>query len=364
MGVGYGLTSWLFGPMLYNWGYSSYYNPYYSAGGYGRTAIVQPIVYNYAQPIDATTPPPEDTVTTQAMSAFDQAREAFRQGDYSRALDVTDQALRQVPNDPTLHEFRALVLYALGRYDEAAAALYAVLSVGPGWDWSTMIGLYANPDTYTQQLRALENDIAKNPRSAADRFVLAYQYLTMGHIPQATAELKDVVTLQPKDQVSAQLVQQLQQSQNSPDGAPPAQGAAPAPSPVSAPPGNPAEAPPSGPAGGAPPGGPAGGAPPAGPAPTGKEGKLEGTWTAQPSPETTITVTFPDPAHFVWKVSHQGQEHQFQGETSFANGILTLAQDQNNAMVGDVTWKDSGHFQFKVLGGGPSDPGLSFAKSS
>jgi hypothetical protein len=41
-----------------------------------------------------------------------------------------------------------------------------------------------------------------------------------------------------------------------------------------------------------------------------------------------------------------------------------MAQDQNNAMVGDVVWKDPTHFQFKVLGGGPSDPGLTFTKTS
>ena len=94
--------------MLYNWGYSNYNNPYYGGSGYGGTNVVQqPIVYNYAQPIDATAPPPEDSVTTQAMTTFDQARETFKQGDYSRALDLTDQCFEQVPNDPTLHEFRA-----------------------------------------------------------------------------------------------------------------------------------------------------------------------------------------------------------------------------------------------------------------
>ena len=51
-------------------------------------------------------------------------------------------------------------------------------------------------------------------------------------------------------------------------------------------------------------------------------------------------------------------------ESSYVNGILTMAQDQNNAMVGDVVWQDPNHFQFKVLGGGPSDPGLTFTKSS
>ena len=75
-------------------------------------------------------------------------------------------------------------------------------------------------------------------------------------------------------------------------------------------------------------------------------------------------MTFQDQDHFTWKVAHQGQEHEFQGSSSYVNGILTLAQDQDNAMVGDLNWQDPNHFQFKVLGGGPSDPGLTFAKTS
>jgi tetratricopeptide (TPR) repeat protein len=356
LGMGYGLSSWLFGPMLYNWGYSSYSNPYYGGYGAGAAPVVvqQPVIYDYSQPIDATAAPPDENVTNQSMATFDQARDAFRQGDYPRALDLIDQALRQLPNDPTLHEFRALTLFALKRYDEAAAGIYAVLSVGPGWDWTTLIGLYDNPEAYTQQLRALENYVGKNPQSAAGRFVLAYHYLTEGHPDVALGQLKEVVRLQPKDQLSAQLVQQLSQSLNPAAPVQVAQN-------TNAPPSQDTNAPP----------GP-GSVSPATPAPTaaanpppaGQEGKLEGTWTAQPAPDTKITVSFQDQGHFVWKVNHQGQEHQFQGDSSYTNGILTLAQDQNNAMVGDVNWQDPNHFQFKVLGGGPSDPGLTFTKSS
>ena len=127
--------------------------------------VGQPVVYDYSQPINSTAPTPDETVTNQAMAIFDQARDAFKQADYKAALDLADQALRQLPNDPTLHEFRALCLFALGRYDEAAASLYAVLSVGPGWDWTTLINLYGNPETYTQQVRALESYCNQNPKS-------------------------------------------------------------------------------------------------------------------------------------------------------------------------------------------------------
>jgi tetratricopeptide (TPR) repeat protein len=348
MGLGYGLSSWLFGPMLYNWGYSSYSNPYWGGGGYGGTTAVvqQPIIYDYSQPIDATSAPAEEGVVNQAMTVFDQAREAFKQGDYNRALELTDQALRQVPNDPTLHEFRALGLFALQRYQEAAAALYAVLSVGPGWDWTTLINLYNNPETYTQQLRALESHCSQNPKDPAARFVLAYHYLTQGHVEAALDQFKVVVALQPKDQLAAQLVQQLEQARNSASQTQLAQGSGNPPSTATTPVANPGSNP--------------------APAPTTpvKEGKVEGTWVAQPTKDTTITLTFNQPDHFVWKVSHLGQEHQFAGSYSDVNGTLTLAQDQNNALVGNVVFQDDNHFQFKVLGGGPGDPGLNFTKSS
>src|SRR5262249_34746526 len=108
-----------------------------------------------------------------------------------------------------LHEFRALCLFALKRYDEAAGVLYAVLSVGPGWDWSTLIGLYPDVDTYTAQLRALEDDAVAKPRSAPDRFVLAYHYLTQGHNAAAVGVLRQVVALKPDDTLSAKLLNQL-----------------------------------------------------------------------------------------------------------------------------------------------------------
>ena len=80
----------------------------------------------------------------------------------------------------------------------------------------------------------------------------------------------------------------------------------------------------------------------------GKEGKLEGMWTAQPSPDTVITVTFQDQGHFTWKVTRKGKDQQFGGTSTFENGILTLVQDQNsNAMVGnvDLAGRDTLHLQ-------------------
>jgi tetratricopeptide (TPR) repeat protein len=339
--MGWGLSSWMYGPMLYNYGYSNYSNPYYG-GGYGGNSLVaqQPAIYDYSQPINAQSMPPVQAVTDQAASTFDTARQAFKGGDDPRALRLVDLALRSTPDDPTLHEFRALTLFALKRYDEAAPALYAVLSVRPGWDWTTLIRLYGDPETYTQQLRALEAFTTQNPQSAPAHFVLAYHYLTEEYADAAVRRFKLVTALQPKDALSAQLIQQLEHplQQAAATGLAQPEGstaAAPAVQTV------------------------------ADTAPTGNAGKIEGTWTAQPSIDMNIGVTFREGGRFTWKVSRQGQDQQFQGKSSNENGILTLVQDQNNnTIMGKLHWTDETHFVFKVMGAGSGDPGLSFTKTS
>ena len=51
----------------------------------------------------------------------------------------------------------------------------------PGWDWTTLCSLYADVDTYTEQLRALEHYVTANPNAIEARFLLVYHYMTSGH---------------------------------------------------------------------------------------------------------------------------------------------------------------------------------------
>jgi Tfp pilus assembly protein PilF len=322
LGLGWGLAAWGYGGGLYNWGYMPYYDPYYVAS---PVVVDQPVAaYDYSQPIDTTSTQPEQSVTDQAVQLFDAARASFKQGDYAQALQQCDQALAKMPNDPALHEFRALVLFALRRYDEAAAALYAVLSVGPGWDWTTLISLYPSVDVYTEQLRALESYCLAHPDSASARFVLAYQYLTEGHNDAAVNALKWVVKLKPDDGLSKQLLQQLSAQNTGTDQAPPEAA-------------------------------PANTAPPAG-------ATLEGTWTARPSKDTTVTLTIKPGGSFTWRVQQKGQPREFSGTSTYGDGILTLAPANGPALVGNVSWQDPTHMTFHVVGDSPDNPGLSFSK--
>src|SRR5262249_56341432 len=116
-------------------------------------------------------------VSEEAVAKFDQARAAFLEGNYDQALKLTDEAVAKLPHDAVLHEFRSLVLFALKRYTESAAAIHAVLAVGPGWDAKTLSGLYPDMSTYTAHLRALEAARNQNQRDADLRLLVGYHYL-------------------------------------------------------------------------------------------------------------------------------------------------------------------------------------------
>jgi tetratricopeptide (TPR) repeat protein len=176
-------------------------------------------VFNYSQPLP---PSPADIVddaeaiqaADSAIEVFDRAREAFYAGDYKEALALVDNAIHVLPTDATLHEFRALCLFALKDYKQAAATLYAVLAAGPGWDWETMHSLYADVETYTEQLRALEAFQKANPKSAEASFVLAYHYLVLGHLDAAIKHLENVVVLLPESELSRELLTALKEESN------------------------------------------------------------------------------------------------------------------------------------------------------
>jgi tetratricopeptide (TPR) repeat protein len=190
-----------------------------------RTIIQAPIDYSQPLPLPVTAAeadedteePPTDPAAEQAVAIFDEGRAAFRRGDYATALARVDEAIKQLPSDATLHEFRALTLFAMRKFPEAAETIYAVLAAGPGWNWETLHDLYADPNEYTAQLRALEDFVNRNPDIAAGRFLLAYHYLVINAQDAAIRQLERVTRLQPDDQLSAELLSALRQGSALPD---------------------------------------------------------------------------------------------------------------------------------------------------
>lgn len=218
-----------------------------------------------------------------------------------------------------------LALFALSRYQPSAAAVHSILAVGPGWNWTTMIGLYGDDQQkYTEQLRALEAYSQSNPDSSAAHFLLAYHYLTASHTDSAEKELKKVVELTPKDQVAAQLLAVIAkpQTEGSPTTPPAAPGSTEKPMTATA---------------------------------------LVGDWTSRRDDGSTIQLKFANDSKFTWIYTAGGKTQQFSGTSADANGLLALQRDDGNAMMAHVTATDGGGFRFRLQGGPPNDPGLIFS---
>ncbi len=328
----WGVTGWWLGSAVYDWGYVPYYNPYYTESYvFGPTTIdyEQPVqVVDYGDQSDGANVP---AVSPEATQHADAARQAFYDQDYRRAMSEIDQALGLMPGDPAFHEFRALILFAIGEYRAAAAAVHSLLAVGPGWDWTTMIGLYANEDIYTKQLRALENFRRDHPNDAAARFLLAYHYLTMGHTQAAAVELKAVVQLQPQDRVAAQLLQMITSAPNQAGQAGP-----PTAPDESTPPAEVNNGPPI------------------------DAQSLYGTWTARREDGSVIQLNLTPDARFTWRFSQGDKSHQFSGTATVANNLLVLQQGNGESMVGRVVPSSGRGFHLYLVGGPPNDPGLTF----
>jgi tetratricopeptide (TPR) repeat protein len=308
----------------WSWGYWPYYNPYYAGPLVGSAG------FDYSQPIvvaQAVASPPGIqtglTAEEQATPLLDAARNAFMQGDYKSALAQVDQAIAQVPNDTVLHEFRGLVLFALGQYKEAAAVDYAVLSAGPGWDWTTLSALYPNVDVYTEQLRALEQYAKSNPAASDAKFLLAENYLTCGHTDAAAAQLTAVVQLDPKDRLSAQLLSSISASGTTE---------------------------------------PAVSSQPAAPAKPADAASLVGNWTATRADSATIKLALAGDGKFTWALDRNGKQQQFSGTYTVADNLLVLKQGDSPMMVGQVASLVNDRFNFKLAGNNPSDPGLTFVR--
>jgi Flp pilus assembly protein TadD len=328
-----GLTWWGANSLGYQFGYSDYSNPYYteSMPAYYTEPIVNiPIeltqqTTTVAAPIQETaaaaaTPP---GVSAEAVSIFDQARAAFLQGQYDQALTLTDKAVAQMPRDAVLHEFRSLVLFALQRYAESAAAIHSVLDVSPGWDWKTLCGLYPSADVYTSQLRTLESARDKNPKATELRFLLGYHYLTCGHLEQALSEFRRTVELQPNDSVSASLVATLSPRDVQPAQAPTAE----------APKGIPADS-------------------------------IVASWTAAGKGKEKYSMALRKDGSFTWGFTRGTSKQQVKGVYTLEGNVLAMEPDSGGVMLAELTVKEPDTLHFKMIGGAKDDPGLEFRRGS
>lgn len=317
------MTGAVVGDTPWCWGYYPYYNPYYT-----EVIVIDNTTVDYSRPLAVASPASGVSATSstvaenQAEQLMNAARNAFARGDYAAAMRQINQAIAKKPNDAALHEFRALVLFATKDYKASAAAVYAVLSMGPGWDWATLCGCYLNVETYTAQLRALEQYRDNNLNAPEARFLLAYHYLCGGHPEAAADELKEVVRLNPKDTLSAQMLAGISGDKSE---------SIPVPDPESVP-AEPLDA-----------------------------ASLVGDWVASRSDGESFVLKLAD-GNYSWKYTKDSASQEYSGAYTVADNLLILKRNGNPVMIGQVKLLDGNRFNFKLAGENPTDPGLTFTK--
>lgn len=322
-----GLTWWGVNSLGYQFGYSDYYNPYYTESMpayYSEPIItvpVEPVQTVITQPAQAAPLPPG--VSAGVVSKFDRARSSFYDGKYDEALKLTDAAVAKMPRDAVLHEFRSLVLFALKRYAESAATIHSVLDVGPGWDWETLSGLYSSIDTYKSQLRDLEEASTQEPKSASLQFLLGYHYLTCGHQENALKAFRRTLELQPKDSVAASLVASLSPRE-----------AQPAKTPTETKPKDvPAD-------------------------------KVVGSWTATANGKAKYSMSLNKDGSFSWGYTRGNRKQEVKGVHTIEGNVLAMEPDSGGVMLAELTSKGLDTLNFKMIGGKSDDPGLEFRREA
>lgn len=317
-----GLAAWGLGTLIYRTGYQFYVNPY----------CLRPLVYgtttiDYSRPITvyrsayerafASDESKAAQLRAQALRAFAAARQAFYLQNLDAAYDNINRAIALMPDDASTHEFRSLVLFAAGRYREAAEVIHAVLAVAPGWDWTTMSGLYQDDNTYIRQLRNLETYVEANPGKADARFLLAYHYITLGHPENAVDQLRAVRTIYPADRLAADLLDLLSdvpahQSDTVTRGRVPT------------------------------------------------KQQLQGEWRAH-RPEGKIDLDI-DGDEFAWDYDLDDNDAEFKGKYVLAQDVLVLAAADGSQMVGRVTMNTNDDLTFRLIGAADDDPGILFER--
>jgi tetratricopeptide (TPR) repeat protein len=319
-----GTTWWDANSLGYMFGCGDYYNPYYSDAS--AIDYSEPIVTVAAGDEGGQEDSGAQDPSPEVLAKFDQARTEFYQGNYEEALKLVDDAAEQLPHDAVLHEFRSLVLFALGRYPEAAAAIHAVLAVGPGWDWKTLVSLYPDVDTYTVQLRALEAYCNKNPSAAYAHFLLGYQRLSCGFADAALSELRRASALQPEDSVSANLVRSLtprDQSGGTPSAERMAQ-QAPKPIPID---------------------------------------ELTGTWSATGEGTSKYSMKLDKDGTFTWSFTKGTRREEVKGVFTSEGNVLAMEPDTGGVLLAELKPRGADQLQFKMVGGAPGEAGFDFRRS-
>src|SRR5262245_50617134 len=210
----YGYTC--YGPF---WPFFSY-NPCRNYHGWTTpyTDLISPLGNKLAGPY---APPgqldlPEETKDPEQVESSRESNEFVRQGedalkarDYRSAVRAWRHAVVDDPKNGATIMMLAEALFAVGDYDEAAAAVQQAMMLLPEEKWGGVVsqfrGLYTNIQDYFDQLTELAKAVEQYPNDPALRLELGFQYAYSGHPDLALRQLDKLLELVPQDPIARKL---------------------------------------------------------------------------------------------------------------------------------------------------------------
>lgn len=154
-------------------------------------------------------------VLSHANTHLSRGLAAFRSAQYRTAVKYFKLASETNQGDPSAMIYSAHALFAIGRYQEAAAYLRKAFTLEPRISMLTydLRDDYQNKGDFEQQLRALNNAIAESPRDLDRLVVLGYVHNYTDQPDRAYEVLSRARGLAPRDK----LVQLLYEGTSPPD---------------------------------------------------------------------------------------------------------------------------------------------------
>lgn len=95
--------------------------------------LLSPPVTNAQTEDEATNSPAEEAEPTEAARLFEQGQDAHARGDFQRALELYNEAIRLRPEFPEAEYQRGAALVSLGRAEEAERALRRAIELRADW---------------------------------------------------------------------------------------------------------------------------------------------------------------------------------------------------------------------------------------
>ena len=89
---------------------------------------------------------------------------------------------------------------------------------------------------------------------------------------------------------------------------------------------------------------------------------IAGNWKSSRPDGSSIALNLAKDSKYTWKYTTGGKTQDFAGAYTLADNILILKQNEQPMMVGELTQPAANQMNFKIAGGDPADPGLTFSK--